>query len=122
MAMTANQRHAAYKMTPLGRANVLLGHARRRAEAKGAACTVTAEQIASVIEAGHCQLTGLAFDLSPPTGTLRNAYAPSIDRIDASNPSYTPDNVRIVLTWINIALSDYGLEASMPILRALAGR
>ena len=122
MAMTANQRHAAYKMTPLGRANVLLGHARRRAEARGGVCTVTAQQIAEVIDAGRCQLTGLLFDLRPPAGTLRNPYAPSIDRIDASNPSYTPDNVRIVLAWINIALSDYGLDASMPIIRALAGR
>ena len=122
MAMTANQRHTTYKMTPQGRANVLLGHARRRAQARGGVCTVTVEQVASVIEAGHCQLTGLPFDLSPPSSTFRNPYSPSIDRIDPTNPSYTPDNTRIVLTWINVALSDYGLEASMPIVRALAGR
>ena len=120
--MTTNERHAAYKMTPLGRAKVLLGHARRRAEARGGVCTVTAEQVASAIESGHCQLSGLAFDLSPPSSTFRNPYSPSIDRIDPTNPSYTPENTRIVLTWINVALSDYGLEASMPIIRALAGQ
>ena len=121
MAMTPAQRHAKHKLTAHGRASVLLGHARRRAQQKGGVCSVTVEHIASVIGLGKCELTGLPFDLSPPTDTLRNPYSPSIDRIDPQCPDYTPGNTRIVLSWVNMALSDYGLDVSLPIVRALAG-
>ena len=121
MAVSAKDRYAKYITTPRGRACALIRGAQARCLTKGMQCTVTAEQVASVIEAGHCQLTGLAFDMHPLKGKMYNPYAPSIDRIDPDNYNYTPDNVRIVLAWINIALNQHGLEASMPIVRALSG-
>lgn len=120
--MSANQRYAKYITTAKGRANALIRGAKARCIAKGTACTVTAQQVADVIAAGHCQLTGLPFSLAPADGKMYNMYAPSIDRIDPDNYNYTPDNVRIVLAWVNIALNQHGLDASMPIIRALAGK
>lgn len=51
-----------------------------------------------------CEITGVNFEYEP-----RNPKSMSIDRIDCSKP-YTHDNVRFVCLWINLAMSNWGLE------------
>ena len=63
---------------------------------------------------GTCALTNLPFVFEPGS-----AYAPSLDRIDSTNPNYTPDNCRIVLFLVNCALNKYGETTAFPILKAL---
>ena len=71
------------------------------------------------IDKGFCELTGLPFDLQYYSEAKNNPYAPSLDRIDSKNKNYTPDNVRLVLSFINIAINDLGLEKALPIFKAL---
>ncbi len=55
----------------------------------------------------RCPMTGIPFmKLCEQRGAM-NPFAPSIDRIDTSQ-GYTQDNTRIVLTAINIMMSDWG--------------
>ena len=57
-----------------------------------------------------CLLTGINFSLEPPADDrAKNPYTPSLDRID-SNRGYTKDNVRLILTCVNIALNEWGDE------------
>jgi hypothetical protein len=65
----------------------------------------------------RCTLTGIPFQADRIDGKRANPFAPSIDRIDNSR-GYTPDNVRLVLTSVNLALSDFGLDHLDEICRA----
>jgi len=56
---------------------------------------------------GRCALTGMPFRLEHYEKSRRNPYAPSIDRID-NGLGYTEGNVRLVLTFVNLAIADYG--------------
>lgn len=66
------------------------------------------------LENGVCELSGINFDLSSPNGTAFNPYSPSIDKID-SKKGYTFDNCRVIITALNIALSEYGLGTYLEI-------
>ena len=87
------------------RAMVLVATVRTRAKKRGLDfdLDVYTQEIQKRIDAGVCELTGCAFDLSPG----RKFNSPSIDR---RNPSlgYTYDNIRIVLNLANAALGDWG--------------
>lgn len=65
----------------------------------------------------RCTLTGIPFQADRIDGKRVNPFAPSIDRIDTSR-GYTPNNVRLVLTSVNLALSDFGLDHFDEICRA----
>ena len=93
--------------------------ANSRANRNNAKCTITEEWIQERIDKGVCELTGLPFDLEFAHDTKNNPYAPSLDRIDSKNKNYTPDNVRVVLSFVNIAINDLGLEKALPIFKAL---
>ena len=71
------------------------------------------------IQKGKCELTGLPFDLSTPQNTKNNPYSPSLDRIDSKNKNYTPENTRVVLSAVNMALNEFGLEVMKPIMKKL---
>ncbi len=83
-----------YYRTPFGRAHSLLSTCRDRAKRKGLAFNLDALWIAERIEVG-CAITHLPFDLSD-NGLSRNAYAPSLDRINHEK-GYTKKNTQIVL-------------------------
>ena len=100
-------------------AKVLHINARHRAIKNNAVCTITEAWVQEKIDKGFCELTGLPFDLSHCYESKNNPYAPSLDRIDSKNKNYTPDNVRVVLSFINIAINDLGLEKALPIFKAL---
>jgi hypothetical protein len=65
----------------------------------------------------RCTLTGIPFQADHVDGKRTNPFAPSIDRIDNAR-GYTPDNVRLVLVSVNLALSDFGLDHFDEICRA----
>jgi hypothetical protein len=63
-------------------------------------------------QGGKCCLTGTDFELvtGGNCGYKRfNPNSASVDRIDNSK-GYTPDNVRLVCTAINLAINEFGLE------------
>ena len=97
----------------------LLCGAKHRALKNKAECTLTEEWIQEKIDKGVCELTGIPFDLEYQHNTKNNPYAPSLDRIDSKNKNYSPDNVRVVLSFVNIAINDLGLEKALPIFKAL---
>lgn len=103
------------------RAGMLLARAKHRCLSKKSGnVTITKEDIFCKLVAGNCELTGLPFDLSKPSaGIKNNLYAPSLDRIDNSNPDYSPENTRVVLVAVNQALNEHGELAVLPVLKAL---
>lgn len=79
----------------------LFNGAKRRAY-KWDVFDITRDFIESKIRTGHCEVTGLPFDMKPMgSASKKNPYAPSLDRIDNSK-GYTVDNVRIVLWAVNL--------------------
>lgn len=83
------------------RASALVSSARVRARDKGLAFDLDVTQIQYRIDLGRCELTGIKFDLEGGWNS------PSLDRI---NPAlgYTMDNVRIVLTALNVMMNRWG--------------
>lgn len=104
-------RRAESRLTVEGRAYQLFDSARTRANKKGIEFSITRGFIEQLFRSngGRCSLTGIEFDFNPPSGTRYNPYSPSLDRIDNSK-GYTPDNVRLVLTCVNIAFNQFGKE------------
>ena len=68
------------------------------------------------VQNGRCAVCGLVFDLA--LDKPRNPLQPSIDRVDAAK-GYTEDNVRLVVLAVNMALSNWGLEAFLPVARGI---
>jgi hypothetical protein len=95
------------------RAMCLIAAARVRCRKKGIEFALDgfAEDLQRRIDAGHCELSGVAFDMSPG----RKPTSPSLDR---RNPSegYTPENVRVICHALNAALGDWGEDALIPIM------
>ena len=105
---------------PKYRASLILRRAKSRCllKQKGQV-TVTAEEIEQKILRGVCEFTGLPFDLKQPVNAKNNLYAPSLDRIDNSNPDYSPENTRLVLVGVNQVLNEHGSILVLPILKAM---
>lgn len=105
----------ARRRTPEGRLVHLLRSARRRAGCKGLEYSLSLEWALEQWRAqdGRCKVTGATLDLSDgPDGraTTFRPLSPSLDRID-SGKGYTPDNVEIVCTHINLAFGQFGRAA-----------
>ena len=90
-----------------------------RAKDRAGTCEVTVDWIMDKLIKNQCEITGLPFDLTPTTKYQSNPYAPSLDRIDAKNKHYTPENTRVVLQAVNITLNQYGEQTLLPILKAM---
>lgn len=107
-------------MTISGRSNKLLQSANSRClKRKRGIVTITQKWLEDRISAGVCELTGLPFNLSPAEGSNSNIFAPSLDRKDSNNPDYSPENCRVVLHGVNVALNEFGLDAMLPIFKKL---
>jgi hypothetical protein len=96
-------------------------HAKARAIAKGIECSITAEEIAERIEAGVCEMTGLAFSLRPTRLNVHDPFSPSLDRHDRSK-GYTPTNTRVVVNAFNVAKGQWPLATFEAIARAYLAR
>ena len=108
-----------WKRTIEGRASVLFSNAKSRCKDKGVELHITQEWIKEHLRRGTCELTGIPFNLEPPSeGLTRLPDAPSLDRID-KHKHYTEDNTRVILWAVNCALAEYGTEVMLPILKAV---
>ena len=96
-------------------------HARARATSKGIVCTITAEEVAKRIEAGVCEMTGLAFSLRPTRLNVHDPFSPSLDRHDRSK-GYTPENTRVVVTAFNVAKGQWPLDTFEAVARGFIAR
>jgi hypothetical protein len=79
------------------RAKRLLYNAESRAKKIGVPFDLTFEWLLPKLQAGKCDVTGIAFDFES-AATAKNKYAPSLDREDPAK-GYTKTNVRLVV-WI----------------------
>lgn len=70
---------------------------------------------------GHCEVSGLPFDLGRPRAGRRAPFAPSLDRIDCDK-GYIAGNVRLVCVIANCALGDFGEAALETFARAFLAR
>ena len=90
------------------RVEQLTGGARTRAKKKGVPFDITTKYMKKLYT-GKCDVTDTEFDLTPD-GSRINKNAPSIDRI-CPELGYVKGNVRFVTAHLNVAMSEYGLEA-----------
>jgi hypothetical protein len=82
--------------------------AKQRAKEKGYEFTLSREWVSEHLAVGSCELTGIPFRKSDARGRC-GPFHPSIDRIDSSK-GYAPDNCRLILWALNMALSEWGEE------------
>lgn len=102
------------------RAAYLIAECRRRSVRMGYAFDLDAhvDVIQARMNAGRCEVTGYPLDLSPVTSKYeRRPNSPSLDRIDPAR-GYLIGNVRVVCLAVNLAMSNWGESAVMPILKA----
>jgi len=81
--------------------------------------TFSLEWLEKKLESGVCELSGLPFNLINSSQYSKNPYAPSLDRIDANDTEYSINNTRVVLSCINQALNQYGLEHFLKMAQAV---
>lgn len=75
---------------------------------------ITAQWIENILEKGVCQASGIPFDFGKHPSTRRNPFGPSVDQIVAGK-GYTLKNSRIVLTALNLALCEWGVDTYVQI-------
>jgi hypothetical protein len=113
---------ANYRLTPNGRARLLMFFAARRAKDYGFEFSIPLERVILAIEQGFCEVTKLPFDLKPSAVPSRtNPWAPSLDRRD-STKGYTPDNVQVVCAAYNYAKNEFSTDVLMTLARAIVDK
>lgn len=93
-----------------GRSYELWDSAKRRSKSKGLEFSLSRKDIEDMFsrQGNKCSLTGIEFDFTMPDESWKNnPYSPSIDRIDSSK-GYSLENIRLVLTCVNLALNEWG--------------
>lgn len=113
------EHHAKNRLENLGRSQQLINGAKGRAKKTKGVVSVDRLWVKEKLDAGVCELTGLKFDLSVADKTRMNPFSPSLDRINSENPNYDKQNTRVVLTAVNLALSEFGEKIMKPILEAM---
>lgn len=102
-------------------AKKLLIQCRDSARRRGRDCTITAEHLDALLGPMTCSATGLPLTLENDSSTVRNPWAPSVDRLDNSK-GYAPGNVRIVCAIYNMMRADWSDDVVLRVVRALADR
>ena len=98
-----------YRNTVRGRAAVLCGEAKRRADKAGVEFSLTREWVAERLQRGTCEVTGLPFDMSRTghsTTGLNPNRSPSIHRFRPTG-GYTPENCVLVVWAVNEMAGKY---------------
>jgi hypothetical protein len=101
-----------------GRALRLLNSAKVRSKKDLLAYDLTPEWLIEKLTSGHCEVSGIKFDLLLSQTTSKNKYAPSLDRIDPSK-GYTKANTRCVVWMYNSCKSEYSDGEVLEFARAL---
>ncbi|MBN8644929.1 MAG: hypothetical protein J0L61_06760 [Planctomycetes bacterium] len=97
----------------------MLGQARSRARRRGQECTLTEADVGALIASGACAVTGLPFVFEWDGPSVKNPWAPSLDRLDVSL-GYVSGNVRAVCWIVNHMRCDYPDEVLAKAARAIA--
>jgi hypothetical protein len=97
----------------------MLGQARNRARRRGQECIITEADVGALIAAGVCAITGLPFVLEWDGPSVKNPWAPSLDRLDVTR-GYVPGNVRAVCWIVNHMRGDYPDDVLAKAARAVA--
>lgn len=92
--------------------------AKARSNARGLEFSITYDWILQQVESQklRCALSDVPFYGIERDIPTRNPYSPSLDRIVPSR-GYTRDNVRIILSGLNIMLLDWGTDVFETIAR-----
>ena len=114
------QSHKKIRQTIDGRAIALLSGAKGRALKNKAIISINKNWIIGKLDHGVCEVTGMPFDFLPHKHATKNPYSPSLDRIDSKNKNYTPENTRVVLTFVNLSLNEWSIEDVTPIIKKLS--
>lgn len=108
---------AAYEVRPEIRARMVFAAAAARAKKRNIAFSLTIEWASEKIKNGVCEVTSLPFNFDRAGKTTRrNPFFPSIDQIEAGK-GYTPENCRMVLIAVNLALAEWGLNQFLHIAK-----
>jgi hypothetical protein len=95
------------------RAQRLYGNATKRAKKMGwVKPDFDSTWIYEKIKNGHCEVTGIKFDLTTEARSsvhAKNPWVPSIDRTDSSKP-YLKENIKIVIFMYNVCKSEFTHE------------
>lgn len=97
--------------------------ARKRASNAGRDHRITATDTDKLLWAQGfcCAISGLPFQPDAAEGTFRSAFRPSLDRINPAK-GYTPTNIRLVLTIVNIAMNQWGEAPLIEVAKAIAAK
>jgi hypothetical protein len=79
---------------------------------------IDAAWIKERLEKGVCEVSGVCFEFGKHGSTRRNPFGPSIDQIVAGG-GYTLKNSRVVLTALNLALCEWGVDTYVQIAQAV---
>lgn len=104
-----------------GRALTLLKSAQRRASKFSEPIDIDLDFILSKLNLGICDVTGIYFDFESPTETVKNPYAPSIDRKD-STKGYTKENTQIVIWQYNLMKGEISEKELLQICQIIVER
>lgn len=101
-------------------ARMLLGQAKQRSKRLGVPCSLTEQDVEAMLESQVCAVTGirLYFDRIDSSESLKNPWAPSLDRIER-HLGYVAGNVRVVCWLFNHMRCDYSDEDVLMVARAL---
>ena len=89
-----------------GRAKVMLNSSKRRAAKNGWEFDLDLEWLMDKLLIGICEATGVVLSTIRRGNSLKNPWAPSIDRKN-SNGGYTKDNCQLTCCMFNLAKSDF---------------
>jgi hypothetical protein len=99
------------------RAKYLLYGIKKKCKNEGLEFNLTEAWLDARLQNGICEMSGLSFDMI----AKRGANSPSVDR---KNPTggYTQENCRVILWFINRALSNYGEDYAISIFSKVIER
>lgn len=96
---------------------------RKRALKAGIFFDLDTKDMSEMVERanGHCEVSGVSFNMARPAGAFRRPLAPSIDRMNAS-VGYDSRNCRLVCSAVNFAMNEWGLDVFVMIARATVAK
>lgn len=116
-----NKRNSEQSLKPRYRAFLLFSSARNRAKKFGLEFNLTKLWVLQKIEQGTCEISGEKFEFKSHVEFNFNPYPPSLDRID-SKGGYTIENCRVILTALNVAINEFGLDLYLTLAKKVISK